>query len=319
MVTVAASGFSEELAFTVPPGTRSLTVVATGADGALYALGSLRTADGVEHVGIDLGTPPGPTMRASYADEQIGHMPGNLFQSVRLGTFTHVYPYRDDQTLPAGATTLRIASDMPGPVSVLLVMPADDGADTLHINLIAVSDTFTFPAPLGFMDEVQAIFDQVGVTVVVDDVIALPGTGLSAITDFVEPQETPATQAAMLPGLVGTMVAPGALDVFVVDSLPFGVGGLSLGTPGPPRRGSYYYGVVLRRTADDAELARVLAHEVLHFLALQHVENTGLSGMTYPDPLDDTAPGQGNLMENGTSLTADQAFSVSRSALLRAE
>jgi hypothetical protein len=319
MLTVESSGFSEELSFDVPANTRSMTVVVTGANGALYALGSLRTADGTEHVGIDLGTPPGPAMRTSYEDEQIGHMEGGLYQSIRLGTFTQVYPYRDDQALPAGTTTLRVASDMAGPVTVLVLMPEDDGSAVLHINLIAVSESTGIPDPIGYMDELQTIFDQVGVTVVVDDVIMLPGTGLSSISDFVEPQETPVTMSAMLPALVANTVSAKALDVFVVDGLPPGVGGLSLGTPGPPKRGGYYYGILVRQTDVDSQMARVIAHEAMHFMALQHVQNTGTSGTVYPDPLDDTQPGQGNLMESGTTVTADQAFSISRSALLQPE
>ena len=109
------------------------------------------------------------------------------------------------------------------------------------------------------------------------------------------------------------------LDVFFVESLPTGVGGLSLGTPGPPTRGSYYFGVLIRGGFQPTELARVTAHEVAHFLALQHVENRGISGRTYPDPLDDTTPGVDNLMEDGTVLTPGQSFALTRSALLTTE
>jgi hypothetical protein len=63
----------------------------------------------------------------------------------------------------------------------------------------------------------------------------------------------------------------------------------------------------------------VTAHEVAHFLALQHVQNRGISGKAYPDPLDDTTPGADNLMEDGTVLTPNQAFALSRSALLMTE
>jgi hypothetical protein len=38
--------------------------------------------------------------------------------------------------------------------------------------------------------------------------------------------------------------------------------------------------------------------------------------MTYADPLDDTQPGQSNLMQSGTVLTPDQGFALSRSSLL---
>lgn len=314
-LTIDDGGFSDVMTFEVPEGTRSITIVATGAEGALYGLGSLRTADGVEHVGIDLATPPGPAMLASYYDEQVGQMPGTLYQTIRLGTFAHVYPHRPDQHMIAGETELRIASDQPGSVRVTVLMPADDGGKTLHLNLIVVSETLTVAQPPTFLDDVQALFDQVGITVVIDDVVELRGTGLSAITESTEPQEAPQSMSAQLPALA-TGVSPAALDVFVVDSLPSGIGGLSLGTPGPPIRG-YYYGVIVRHSTNDASLAIVIAHEVSHFLALQHVTNRGASGMIYPDPLDDTSPTQDNLMQNGTRLTADQGFALSRSALLQ--
>ena len=317
-LTVDASGLSEPFTFTVPDGTRSITIVAVGADGALFALGSLQTADGVEHVGLDLATPPGAAMRASYYDEQIGQMPGGLYQTIRLGTFTHVYPYRPDQVAIAGATTLRVASNQPGPVHVAVVLPADDGGRILHLNLIAVSESLTIPVPATFLDELQTLFAQVGIQIVVDDTLELRGTGLSAITQSTEPQEAPASMSALLPALVVGRVSASALDIFIVDSLPSGIGGLSLGTPGPPIRGSYYYGVLIRRSPNDPSLAIVIAHEVSHFLALQHVTNVGVSGMVYPDPLDDTQPGQNNLMQNGSKLTPDQGFALSRSALLQA-
>jgi hypothetical protein len=75
----------------------------------------------------------------------------------------------------------------------------------------------------------------------------------------------------------------------------------------------------VRRSTNDASLATVIAHEVSHFLALQHVTNVGVSGTVYSDPLDDTEPGQGNLMQNGSKLTADQGFAISRSALLQTQ
>ena len=318
-VDVAANGFSEPLELTVPDGTRSITIIATGASDAVYALGSFQTPDGQEHVGIDLQTAPGSAMRASYDVEQIGQMPGALYQTIRLGTFTHIYPYRPGQTVAAGRASLRIASDKPGPVKVTVLMPEDDGGKTLHVNLVAVSETLTFAQPPSFLDELQTLFAQAGITIVVDNAIELRATGLSAITESTEPQESPVSMSARLPALVANRFTNDALDIFVVDSLPSGIGGLSLGTPGPPLRGSYYYGLIVRRSANDSQLAIVIAHETSHFLALQHVTNVGVSGMVYPDPLDDTQPAQSNLMQSGSKLTPDQGFALSRSALLRVQ
>lgn len=311
---IDASGLSPEVAFAVPEGTRSVTVVVEGANDGLYGLGAFALGDAVDLVELPDGA-PGPAMRTAYHDEQVGQMPGELFQSIRLGTFSHVYPYRPDQEVVAGAAALRVASDRPGPVTVRILMPEDDGAATLTLNLYVVSDTLDEPDSEAFIAELERIFAQAGIAVTIAGVERLTGTGREQITDFSEPQEAPGSQAAMLPALVADRETAG-LDIFFVESLPFGVGGLSLGTPGPPIRGSYYFGVIVQGGLAPVETARITAHEAAHFLALQHVENRGVSGMTYPDPLDDTGPGADNLMEDGTILTNDQAFALSRSALL---
>ncbi|MBZ0231689.1 MAG: hypothetical protein K8M05_05015 [Deltaproteobacteria bacterium] len=314
---VDASGLSPEVTFTLPETTRSVTVVVEGAPAALYALGALTFADGTDQVGLPAGA-PGPAMQAMYRDEQIGQMPGSLLQSIRLGTFTHVYPYRPDQALVPGTASLRVASDTPGPVRVTVLLPEENGARVLPLNVFVVSDTLPMPATDQFTTELSRILAQAGVTVRVAHMERLAGTALAQITMSTEPQEAPDSQAAMLPALVGDHVA-GGLDLFYVESLPAGIAGLSLGTPGPPVRGSYYFGVLWRSGLGSTQAARVVAHEVSHFLALQHLVNTGVSGATYPDPLDDTTPGEDNLMEDGTLLTPGQAFALQRSALLVAE
>ncbi len=313
-VAVDASGLSEEVLFEIPDGTRSITVVVEGAPDALYALGAFSMGDGVDRVALPAGA-PGTAMETSYVQEQIGHMPGELYQSIRLGTFTHVYPYRPDQAVVAGAAALRVASNKPGPATVTIVMPDDVPATVLPLNLYVVSDTLAEPNTPQFTGELERIFAQSAITLRINGLERLTGTAFARITDFNEPQETPTSQSAMLTGLVTDRTSDG-LDVFFVESLPSGVGGLSLGTPGPPSRGSYYFGVIVRGGFPAVEQARVTAHEVAHFLALQHVQNRGISGTTYPDPLDDTTPGTGNLMESGTVLTAGQSFALSRSALL---
>lgn len=314
-VTVdGATGLSERVELRIPAGTRSVTVVAEGAADSLYALGAFALGDGADLVQLPAGA-PGPEMRRTYEQEQIGHMPGDLYQSIRLGTFTHVYPYAPQQTVIAGTGSLRIASDRPGPVRVRVLMPEDDGAATLPLNFYLISDTLTDPMMPTFTSELDRVFAQSGITLRVNGVERLTGTAFERITDFNEPQESPTSQSAMLTGLVSDRTSDG-LDVFFVEGLPTGVAGLSLGTPGPPVRGSYYFGVIVRGGFAPVEQARVTAHEVAHFLALQHVVNRGISGQSYPDPLDDTAPGVDNLMEDGTVLTPGQTFALSRSALL---
>lgn len=315
--SVGADGLSEELVFDVPPMTRSMTIVVTGANDALYALGALRGPDGVDRVALPPG-PPGPAMAASYNDEQIGQMPGELYQSIRLGTYTHVYPYKPGQDATAGAWALRVASDRPGPVTVTILLPEENGGRVLHLNVVVVSDSITVASPPAFLRELQRILDQAGISIVVDQIVPITGSNLENIGSGTEPQESPTSLSAMLPALTNGRITGDAFDLFVVESLPPNVAGLSLGTPGPPIRGSYYFGVLVRPAATDSQTGRVIAHEVCHFLALQHVENIGVSGMRYPDPLDDTSVGTSNLMTSGTTLTADQTYALSRSALLSA-
>lgn len=314
--TIGANGVSNAIEFTVPPRARSITVVITGAKDRLYALGGFRLGDSVERANLDPSTSYGAIMREAYVTEQTGAMPGDLFQSIRLGTFTHVYPYAPDQSAVEGPATLRVVSDATGgDVSVRIYMPEDDGARTLHLNALAVSETVEMTTTPAFFPAAQKIFDQAGIRLVIDDAFTAKGTGLSSMLDFNEPQEPPSGGAAALAAFGAGKVKTPALNFFVVDRLTTGVGGLSLGTPGPPERDSYYFGVILRNTTD-AELARTFAHEICHFLALQHVENKGVSGKVYPDPIDDTSPGGGNLMERGTALTPGQIFALTRSALL---
>lgn len=313
-VTIDDSGLSQEISFGIPETSRSVSVIVQGAPDALYALGVFGLGDGADLVQLPAGS-PGPAMEVSYQQEQIGHMPGLLYQSVRLGTFTHVYPYRPDQMVLAGTGRLRVASNRPGTATVTIVMPEDDAAAALPLNFYIVSDTLPEPSAPSFLGELDRIFAQAGITPRINGTERLTGTPYERITDFNEPQETPTSQSAMVPSLVADRTTDG-LDVFFVEGLPSGVAGLSLGTPGPPLRGSYYYGVLVRGDLPAIELARVTAHEVAHFLALQHVQNRGISGKTYPDPLDDTTPGADNLMEDGTALTRDQTFALSRSAVL---
>jgi hypothetical protein len=308
------SGFSEELSFRIPEHTRSVTIVAEGATDALLALGTFALGDGTDLVQLP-SDPHAPAMQTSYQQEQIGHMPGELYQSIRLGTFTHVYPYKPGQLVVAGSGRFRIASDRPGPVTIRIVMPEDVAATVLPLNVYIVSDTLADPISDPFRVELQQIFTRAGITIRIDGIERLTGTPLARITDFNEPQETPTSQSAMVPSLVADRPSEG-LDIFLVERLPSGVAGLSLGTPGPPIRGGYYFGVIIRGDYPAFELARVVAHEVSHFLALQHVQNRGVSGQLYPDPIDDTTPGADNLMEDGTALSAGQAFALTRSALL---
>ena len=157
-----------------------------------------------------------------------------------------MYPHAPGQAALGGPTELRVASDKgAGEIEVTILMPADDGGKVLHVNVLAVSETVTMASPPDFMDQAQAIFDQVGVRVVVDSVATIRGSELSTVRDSTEPQEGPDSSSAKLALLGASRASSSALNVFVVDRLPTGIAGLSLGVPGPPLPASYSFGVVL--------------------------------------------------------------------------
>jgi len=320
-IEIGASGLSEPIEFEVPAQTRSLTIVVRGDGETLYALAALTTSDGVERVELPDSVDLPAAMYRAYNVEQVGAMPGAMYQSIRLGLFPHVYPNRPGDPLPAGTMSLRVAADTPGPVDVDLWLPEDDGADVLHLNVFAVSNERSYdtsdPSALPFLSELRRVMAAADIRLEVDAVINLPDSGLDRMTEFTEPQEPPSSMSSQLALLAGALVDGDGLNVFVVDAMPSGVGGWSLGTPGPPVPDTYYSGVVLRHIANNAELGRVAAHEIAHYVGLSHVINRGLSGAVYPDPLDDTEPGTGNLMDGGgTALSPDQSFVLSRSAML---
>ena len=186
-VMVDDSGLSEEVSFEIPDGTRSVTVIVHGNPDALYALGAFGLGDGADLVQLPAG-PPGPAMQQSYQQEQIGQMPGLLYQSIRLGTFTHVYPYRPDQVVMPGTGRLRVASNRAGAATVTLVMPEDNAAAVLPLNFYVVSDTLAEPNTPPFTGEVTRVFAQAGITVRINATERLTGTPYERITDFNEPQ-----------------------------------------------------------------------------------------------------------------------------------
>ena len=317
LTVTLTDGLSPPIELVVPDHTRSLTVVAVGDDHALYALGSLRTPDGVEQV--TLPQPPAMTLQQQYYGDQVPVLPTGLYQTIRVGTFTHVYPYAPGQTLLPGPMSLRIASSAAsGSVAVTLLLPEDDGAHVLHLNALTVTSVDT-PAPAdSWRAPLQAIFDQAGITIVVDQVTAVTSAEFASISETPGTLPEPGDVYCRLALAGHGWVTSGALNLFLVESLPGAIGGFTLGLPGPPVPTSYDFGVVVRAQANDAAAARAIGHEVAHFLNLHHVQDIGtFSGTAYPDPLDDTTPGQPNLMDAmGTTLTPGQAFSLSKSALL---
>ena len=197
-VEIEADGLSPILKFEVPADTRSITVVAEGSPDDLYALGSLRLADGVELVD-ELEQAPTEDMLAQYFQEEIGLFPGELHQTMRLGTYTHMYPHAPGQTAVAGPASLRLASTAPeSTVKLSIVMPPDDGSRDLHLNFIAASKLGAPPDPTAYMGDAREILATAGINLIVDEVVVLDDSRLFDVTTFTEPQETPDGDAADL-------------------------------------------------------------------------------------------------------------------------
>jgi hypothetical protein len=112
--------------------------------------------------------------------------------------------------------------------------------------------------------------------------------------------------------------ASNALNVYLVDSFAGrGIKALSLGTPGPPLPSSYYFGVFVERSSNYEVMARLAAHEIAHFLGLDHPTRWSASDTVYRDGLVSRAEVVTNLMSSGTELTPEQIYVITRSPLLR--
>ena len=304
----------EILRYEIPPRTRSFTVVLNGAPDALYALASFKI-QGRELVGISKDALV-VDMRDSYFDAGSAVPKGGLLQQTRLGTYTFVYPYAPGQPPLDGTVELGIATTSPqAPVGVHALMPRHDGSRVLHVNLFAVSESAQLEAPPAFLAEAQAILGQAGIRLKVDSLHTLRGTGLSCIDTITDPWEGPSGPLARLAALGAAQARNDALNVYIVDKLPRGTDGVSLGAPGPPIPTSTYFGVVLQN--DPASLGWTFAHEVAHFLGLRHIRTVTPSGRVLTDQIDDTEPTGDNLMEHGMKLSPGQIEILLGSALLQ--
>jgi hypothetical protein len=197
-----------------------------------------------------------------------------------------------------------------------VLLPAEDGAATLPLNLVCVAVRCRDEPAAAWLDGTAELLAAGGIGLDVRAIVDLTELAHVSLAEVTEPHETPWGTSARLARAAAGLGDPHAVDLFVVDELPPGVGGWSLGAPGVPVAGTPYSGVIVERGADDVT-ARVAAHELAHYLGLRHVVDRSASGVAYPDRLDDTSPRAYNLMDDGTRLTADQAYVLRRSAVLR--
>ena len=306
-----------EIEIEIPPDATSFFLQITGDAEALYALADLVSPSGERLTAFPEDVAVSDYLASNYYEEENGRVPGMVQQTIRLGIFTLMLPNTPDIPYETGRYRFTVGSDMPDHTvsASLLVKRARGNVGYLPIHLFAVSDTFSYEGEtndtLDFLPDLNEIYTQAGITVHLLSLHDLPDSPYQEITDFVEPQENPETQSARLAASTAGIVTEAGISVYVVESLPSGVGGLSLGTPGTPYNGTYYTGVVVRRLDDSAEMARVVAHEIGHYLGLYHVDD-----VVVEDPIADTE-GFRNLMERGTELTPGQRFVMQKHPLVR--
>lgn len=307
---------SQPLSVQIPPHSRSVMLVVRGDSDVLYGLASFQIG------GRELqDLPPGALadgLADSYFTAGTGQPPGSLRQFARLGTFTFLFPHASHQPPPEGLLSFRIAASRPGhPPVIDVITPPDNGARVLPLNLLFVSERERgeLADPQAVLQQAGAIFAAAGISLRLESVQQLRGTGFSTLSSLPEPWEAPGGALAALARLGQARVRGPGLHVFVVDSLPRGRDGISLGLPGPPFPDSPFFGVILRHS-EPATLGRTLAHEVAHFLGLRHVRTATPSGAVLDDGLDDTEPDGTNLMEGGRSLSPGQIQVLLRSPLL---
>ncbi|MEZ4365460.1 MAG: hypothetical protein R2939_04120 [Kofleriaceae bacterium] len=285
---VGPDGRSPPLSAMVPSGTRGISIVVDGAPDTTYQLAHATL--GAQALASPQAWP-------------------------RLGRFAITLP-GGRGPVPPGPLRWVVAGDRPGPVTVTLRLPPTVDAARLRLDVVRVS-AVDGPALGPWWDEAARILADAGITLEAVAQRTVVAPTLARLVEQVEPQETPTSAAGRLAGAIaalpgGEVAADDVLDLFVVDALPAGVGGLALGVPCAPPPG-LYAGVVALGDGPPAARGRVIAHELAHCLGLAHV----VDGAARDDGLASTRPGMPNLMGTaGTELTAEQLAVLRRSPLL---
>ena len=305
-LAVGPDGSTEALSFTIPAGTRSVGITASGGSSDVLGVAELTFADGTDRVGINRIPVP---LLENIATRHVRMLPGEVFQEAGIGVHAFVYPNApaDEAEVPAGDAQMRLVSTGKS-VDVTVSLPPVTDELELAVDVFVIDPDFALQPNSSALERAADLLGQAGITVRWKTVEALnidePSLG-------VEGAGVRGPIAAMVEA--ATELGTDAIDVFVVSRLP--VSGLSPRIPGPATQ-SPLRAVVVKSTARPSDLGRVIAHELGHYLGLYHLEAYTDDNRPIPDPISDTTPGENNLMSGGTILTDGQIDVLRRSPLL---
>ncbi|MBI5497088.1 MAG: hypothetical protein HY904_18885 [Deltaproteobacteria bacterium] len=316
-VTTSAAG-SEDIAFEVPAGTGSFTVVLEDDDGLRLGARRLVAPDGTVVLNAD--------------DEASDLNPGTVY----VGVASVLVPSGDDPRAGAipGRWTLRVATyalddtlgvtPIPGNVERIRVLTepvgVEGGAVDLHLSFSpALGVSFTAPSADAW---VTALLGRVAAYLERAHLVL----GTVTFAHLGGHDEVPDGNAAraLCTAASSTGLAGRSVNLFLVQDLAF-TSGFSGGIPGPPETWqSPGSGIVLESMGSGDATGILAAHELFHFMGLRHT--TELSGGGR-DPLSDTpecprgtslesCPDYGNLMFPSFPLRGDLDVSAAQTAVL---
>jgi hypothetical protein len=320
-VAFGADGRSDELSFDVPAGARSVTILVEGDPAAMYALGSLRLADGVEHV---------EPIAVATLRERNGSFEGTgaEMQFPRPGTFVFQYPTLATQALPPGEATLRVVSDGSAPARVRIYAPTGSGT-VLHVALVSFSPAFPLDVEPAVIEDVRAIYEPAGISIVVDERVSGP-TRAPIVFGPLPP--APGDAGGELVRAAQALLDGDAFPIVFTEHADDAVLGSSRGVPCPPVPENDEHAIIIDATVDSlgaddrALMARIIAHELGHALGLPHLDGVNTDGTSWVDAFDDTEglgdTIMGSALRGGPippasfRISPQQVFALTRSALL---